>query len=85
MIRRFVGSGQFCVKICDNSISTPDYCMNTYDLVGCAYNMPSNVKNGTYTSCEGELQDVVGVYSVNGVSKLYFLFFIFFFLVVFDF
>lgn len=31
--------------------------------------MPSNVQNGTFTSCEGELQDVVGVYSVNGVSK----------------
>jgi len=63
----FVGSGQFCVKICDNSITQPDYCLNVYDLIGCSYNMPSNVKNGTFTSCEGDLQDVVGVYTVNGV------------------
>jgi hypothetical protein len=65
----FVGSGQFCVKICDNTVNSPDYCMNTYDLVGCDYNMPSSVQNGTFTSCEGDLQDVVGVYSVNGVTS----------------
>jgi hypothetical protein len=70
MMRRFVGSGQFCVKLCDNSITSPDYCQNQYDLVGCSYNMPSNVQNGTYTSCEGDVQDVVGVYTVNNVSKL---------------
>jgi hypothetical protein len=75
-MRRFVGSGQFCVKICDNTVNSPDYCMNTYDLVGCDYNMPSSVQNGTFTSCEGDLQDVVGVYSVNGVSKSYIVFFV---------
>jgi hypothetical protein len=31
--------------------------------------MPSNVQNGTFTSCDGDLQDVVGIYSVNGVSE----------------
>lgn len=72
IMRRFVGSGLFCVKLCYNSITNPDYCLNTDDLVGCDYNMPSNVQNGTYTSCEGELQDVVGVYTVNGVGKLLF-------------
>jgi len=65
----FVGSGVFCLKICLNSITTPDYCLNTYDLVGCDYNMPSNVQNGTFTSCESDLQDVVGIYSVNGVTS----------------
>jgi len=67
----FVGSGQFCVKICDNSVITPDYCLNTFDLIGCDYNMPSNVQDGTFTSCEGDLQDVVGVYSVDGVTSTY--------------
>ena len=76
---RFVGSGQFCVKLCDNTVSTPDYCQNVYDLVGCQYNMPSNVQNGTFTSCEGENQDPVGIYVVGGVSKLSFLFFHFLF------
>jgi hypothetical protein len=68
-MRRFVGSGIFCLKVCYNGITEPDYCLNTLDLVGCTYNMPSNVKNGTFTSCDGDLQDVVGVYTVDGRSK----------------
>ena len=72
-MRRFVGNNLFCVKICFNGITDPDYCQNRYDLVGCDYNMPSNAQNGTFTSCEGDLQDVVGVYSVNGVSKYNFV------------
>jgi hypothetical protein len=74
---RFIGSG-LDVKVCDNSITSPDsvYCLNTlaYYLVGCDYNMPSDVQNGTFTSCEGDLQDIVGIYSVDGVSKYYFVF-----------
>ncbi|KAF9472027.1 hypothetical protein BDN70DRAFT_887459 [Pholiota conissans] len=62
----FVGSGQFCFKACFNSIPSPDYCENRYDLVGCDYNMPSAAQDGEFTSCEGELQDVVGVYTTNG-------------------
>ena len=49
MMRRFVGSGQFSVcKICNNTFTSPDYCLNTYDL-GCDYNMPSNVQNSSGT------------------------------------
>ena len=72
-MRRFVGSNKFCLKLCYNTITSPDYCLNVYDLIGCDYNMPSNVQNGTFTSCDGDLQDIVGVYTVNGVSKLLFL------------
>ncbi|KAF8180854.1 hypothetical protein BJ912DRAFT_814656, partial [Pholiota molesta] len=67
----FVGSGQFCFKACFNSITSPDYCENRFDLIGCAYNMPSAVQNGSFTSCEGELQDVVGVYTTNGIVTTY--------------
>ncbi|KAF8180837.1 hypothetical protein BJ912DRAFT_1044786 [Pholiota molesta] len=56
----FVGSGQFCFKACFNSIASTDYCENRIDLIGCAYYMPSAVTNVTFTSFEGELQDVVG-------------------------
>lgn len=65
----FVGSGIFCFKACFNSITSPDYCENRYDLVGCDYNMPSAVQNGTYESCEGDLQDIVGTYTTNGQSQ----------------
>ena len=65
------------MKVCYNSVSTPDYCQNVYDLVGCSYNMPSNVQNGTFTSCDGDLQDPVGIYVVGGVSKYLSFFFVF--------
>ena len=68
---RFVGSNQFCFKACYNTITSPDYCQNTYDLIGCSYNMPSAVQDGQFTSCDGDLQDVVGVYTVNGQSAFW--------------
>jgi hypothetical protein len=71
VIRRFVGSDIFCFKACYNTITSPDYCLNIYDLVGCDYNMPSGAQDGMFTSCDGDLQDVVGVYSVDGTSKSY--------------
>jgi len=62
----FVGSGTFCVKLCDSTVTTPNYCQNTIDLLGCDYNMPASYTDGEFTSCEGDLQDVVGVYTSNG-------------------
>ncbi|KAJ7731369.1 hypothetical protein B0H16DRAFT_1583715 [Mycena metata] len=62
----FVGSGVFCVKACFNSITSPDYCQNVYDLVGCEFNMPNALQNGTYLDCEGDLQTPVGTYVTNG-------------------
>ena len=59
----FVGSGAFCMKLCFNSVTSPDYCENTFDLLGCAYNMPSNNKDGEFLKCEGALQDPVGTYT----------------------
>lgn len=67
---RFVGGGQFCFKACFNSATSPDYCLNTYDLIGCDFNMPSAFQNGTFTECDGDLQDVVGVYTTNGQGEL---------------
>ncbi|KIJ46855.1 hypothetical protein M422DRAFT_164675 [Sphaerobolus stellatus SS14] len=64
----FVGGGQFCFKACYNTIDSPDYCENRYDLVGCDYNMPGNVQNGTFTECDGDVQDVVGTYTSAGQS-----------------
>lgn len=50
------------MKLCDPTITSPNYCENRYDLLGCLYNMPAAYKDGEFTSCEGELQDVVGRY-----------------------
>ena len=67
----FVGSNMFCMKLCDPTITSPNYCQNIFDLIGCNYNMPSDWAsiNGTFTSCEGDLQDEVGTYTSNGQSK----------------
>ncbi|KAF8879521.1 hypothetical protein CPB84DRAFT_1965942 [Gymnopilus junonius] len=62
----FVGGNQFCFKACYNSVSSPDYCENRYDLVGCSYNMPSAAKDGEFTECDGDVQEVVGLYTSNG-------------------
>ncbi|KIJ28722.1 hypothetical protein M422DRAFT_269930 [Sphaerobolus stellatus SS14] len=64
----FVGGNPFCFKACFNSITSPDYCENRYDPVGCDYNMPSTVQNSTFTECDGDLQDVVGTYTSNDQS-----------------
>jgi len=62
----FVGSGVFCVKICDPTVTSPNYCENRFDLLGCTYNMPAAYTDNEFTSCEGELQDVVGTYTSAG-------------------
>jgi hypothetical protein len=62
----FVGGNQFCFKACYNNITNPDYCLNIYDLVGCTYNMPSAAQNGEFTVCDGDVQEIVGVYTSNG-------------------
>ena len=86
----FVGSGIFCIKLCDPTVTSPDYCLksvtlvplfaihslthteySTYDLIGCTYNMPASYTDNEFTSCEGDLQDVVGVYTSGGQSELF--------------
>lgn len=58
-----IGSGTFCTKLCFNNVTSPDYCENTLDLLGCAYNMPSANTDGEFVKCDGDLQDVVGRYT----------------------
>jgi hypothetical protein len=70
----FLGSGTFCFKACDASEpNTLELCQHTYDRVGCAYNAPATYDqiNGTFTSCQGDLQDPVGIYVTNGVTMTY--------------
>jgi hypothetical protein len=65
----FVGSGLFCFKACDNSVTSPNYCQNIYDLIGCTYNMPSSAYTETvFEDCQGDLQAPPGQYVVNGVT-----------------
>jgi hypothetical protein len=58
----FIGGGKFCFKLCDPNQGPDNYCENRYDLIGCEYNMPAAYKNNEFTSCDGDLQDIVGHY-----------------------
>lgn len=61
----FVGSGQFCFKVCDPSgPNSARLCEHVYDRIGCAYNAPADYSaiNNTFTSCQGDNQLPVGVY-----------------------
>ncbi|BGP39749.1 hypothetical protein JCM10450v2_003719 [Rhodotorula kratochvilovae] len=59
----FVGAGAFCLKLCDPKVTSPNYCQNKFDLLGCSYNMPAAYEDGVFLECDGELQDVVGTYT----------------------
>ncbi|GAA5943611.1 hypothetical protein JCM1841_004285, partial [Sporobolomyces salmonicolor] len=59
----FVGSGEFCLKLCDPTVTSPNYCENKFDLLGCAYNMPAAYQDGVFLDCDSDLQDVVGTYT----------------------
>ncbi|KAI6155261.1 hypothetical protein BKA82DRAFT_991835 [Pisolithus tinctorius] len=70
----FIGGNQFCFTICDPSTSSADqsaYCQNTYDEIGCTYNMPNNAQNGTFEVCDADLKTPVGIYVTNGVTMTY--------------
>jgi hypothetical protein len=67
----FLGSGVLCFKACDASEPNPlQLCQHIYDLVGCDYNSPADYTsiNGTFTSCDGDLQTPAGQYVDNGVT-----------------
>ncbi|GAA6038426.1 hypothetical protein JCM8097_007642 [Rhodosporidiobolus ruineniae] len=60
----FIGGGIFCLKLCsEKQPAGTNYCENTSDRMGCSYNMPASYKDGEFTDCDSELQDVVGVYT----------------------
>ena len=68
-----MGGNAFCFKVCDPSNEhAADYCQHIYDRIGCAYNAPNNAQNGTFESCEGDVQDYPGVYTdTNGQVSTY--------------
>jgi len=60
----FMGGDAFCFKACNpDSPNAANYCQHIFDRIGCAYNAPNNLQNGTFTSCQGDNQDFPGVYT----------------------
>ena len=68
----FIGSNTFCMKLCYNNVTSPDYCQNKFDLIGCSYNMPSANTDGEFLKCDGDLQDEAGTYTgTNGKTTVW--------------
>ncbi|KAJ7637107.1 hypothetical protein FB45DRAFT_977544 [Roridomyces roridus] len=68
----FMGGNQFCFKACDPTNPNASlYCNHVYDRMGCDYNAPNDAQNGTFESCQGDVQDFPGVYTVNGTAVTY--------------
>jgi len=68
----FIGAESFCGKICDQTGSNPQgLCNNIYDRLGCEYNAPSDVQNGTFEACDGDDMIPVGTYIVDGTTSVY--------------
>ncbi|EGN98627.1 hypothetical protein SERLA73DRAFT_181179 [Serpula lacrymans var. lacrymans S7.3] len=68
----FMGGNAFCIKVCDPTGSNQQgYCQNIYDRLGCEYNAPSNVVNGTFEVCDADDMTPVGVYVTNGATMTY--------------
>ncbi|BGP02082.1 hypothetical protein NBRC10513v2_005730 [Rhodotorula toruloides] len=71
----FIGGGVFCLKLCDPAYYAKHgdqfFCQNKYDRIGCARNMPAAYRDGEFSVCDSELQDLVGVYTEDGQVKTY--------------
>ncbi|KAI5476396.1 hypothetical protein MNV49_007774 [Pseudohyphozyma bogoriensis] len=59
----FVGSDTFCFKACFNNVTSPDYCENRWDLLGCNYNAPAAYQQNVFEVCKGDVQDPVNTYT----------------------
>lgn len=71
MYYRFIGGNAFCMTICNPFSSSANqslYCENRYDLIGCAYNQPSNVQQGVFEICDSALKQPVGIYTSGGAT-----------------
>jgi len=70
----FMGGNAFCMTICNPSSYSHNqsaYCQNIYDRLGCAYNQPSNIQNGTFEVCDSALKTPAGIYVSGGVTRTY--------------
>ena len=60
-VSSFMGNDHFCLKACDPSKADDDkYCEHIFDTQGCAFNAPSNARDGVFESCASDNQPMPG-------------------------
>ena len=75
----FIGSNQFCMKICNpQGQNNPGYCQHTLDRIGLLYNCPSKYtagggfQAGEFEICDSDLMTVPGIYvDASGATQSY--------------
>ncbi|WFD05419.1 hypothetical protein MVES1_000749 [Malassezia vespertilionis] len=68
----FMDDKTYCFRACMDSDLAYEYCKNTYDELGCNFNMPTGPDQpDVFESCEGADADVVGLYTDNGVVSTF--------------
>ncbi|KAF8316440.1 hypothetical protein DL93DRAFT_781354 [Clavulina sp. PMI_390] len=69
----FMGSEQFCFKICDPSVpNSKVYCNNIFDRTGCTFVAPAPYTEGVFEVCDSDNMDPVGIYTgADGQTSTY--------------
>jgi len=57
----FMAAEEFCIRVCKPGGRDTEFCQHTYDVMGCAWNMPGNYQEG-FTSCQGDSGIPMGEY-----------------------
>ncbi|WFD30142.1 hypothetical protein MSPP1_001159 [Malassezia sp. CBS 17886] len=69
----FIDQESYCLRACQDGPQAYTYCINLYDELGCNWNMPTYPDSpGEFESCEGDLAQVVGVYTTNATTSTFF-------------
>jgi cobalamin biosynthesis Mg chelatase CobN len=79
MFRRFIGSGMFCIKMCNPAgNNNAGYCQHTLDRIGLGYNCPSKytvgagMQPGDFEVCDTVDMTVPGEYTdASGATQSY--------------
>ena len=49
---------EICIRACKDGPDAPRLCQHTYDVMGCAWNMPADYSAGSFDSCRGDSGEV---------------------------
>ncbi|KZO97215.1 hypothetical protein CALVIDRAFT_526775 [Calocera viscosa TUFC12733] len=58
----FMAHDEFCIRACRDGPNAPVICNHLWDVMGCHWNLPGNYDPGTFTSCDADSGEPMGVY-----------------------
>ncbi|EJT98089.1 hypothetical protein DACRYDRAFT_91118 [Dacryopinax primogenitus] len=61
----FMAHDEFCIRACLDGPEAAVVCNHVYDVMGCRWNLPGNYDDGTFTSCDADAGEPMGVYGTS--------------------